>query len=118
MASAAAIALGARLRDQVAMQISRSVIMPTTRSPASSITGIAPQSWSHINFAAVLSGSLARTATAFRVIKSLTSRSLNLGVITYLRVVDEAGWMPKSGTCSPQRLVRELLRTAHGNVAN
>jgi hypothetical protein len=63
--------LGARSRIQAAMQMSRSVIIPTRR-PSPPSTGTEPQSQSHICLAAALHGSSAlQVATCF-VINSTT----------------------------------------------
>src|SRR5262245_40461317 len=59
-------------RVQQHIQISRSVITPTTLSPLSASTGTVPQSHSHMTWQAALSGSFVRHDITSLVISSET----------------------------------------------
>src|SRR6478672_8424699 len=84
MTSSTEIADGLRSLMAEAMQISRSVIMPTTFRP-SLIIGRAPQSFSHISLAAPARLSVIQMALASGVITSLTFIIASLNLCSHYR---------------------------------
>src|SRR5689334_9573424 len=96
MACATGMADGGRLSIQVAMQMSRSVIIPIT-CPSALTTGSAPQSQSHINLAAAASDSSARQEATFLV--------MSFSTFTLMAMATPTRKTKRAGRASPSAIL-------------